>query len=181
MQIICDNCFTAYDPPEQKRGAASCPYCEHVNKPKQSGLSARSEESLGMDSNKTMLTFMEGERKSEGSAVQKMINGKLPALPASKTWVLTILEGDEKGKRFLLNKPVIRIGRKGADLSLRDPEVSRQHCIIEIYDESVILRDLKSANGSLVNGFLVKEELLKDQDRIRLGNSTLQLSVEYKI
>lgn len=179
MQITCDNCFTVYDPSEKKRGPASCPYCEHINKP--SSLPARSEEGLGADPNKTMLTFTEGEQKNEGSAVQKMIKGKLPALPVAKTWILTILEGDEKGKRFLLNKPVIRIGRKGADLSLRDPEVSRQHCVIQIYDESLILRDLKSSNGTLVNGFLIKEELLKDQDRIRIGNSTLQLSVQSKV
>lgn len=135
---------------------------------------------LGIDPSKTMLTFTEGEQKNEVSAVQKMIKGKLPALPASKTWVLTLLEGEEKGKRFLLNKPIIRIGRKEVDLNLRDPEISRQHCAIQIYDELVILRDLKSANGTLVNGFLVKEELLKDQDQIRIGNSILQLSIQSK-
>ena len=178
MQATCDNCFTIYDAPEQKRGLPSCPYCEHINKPKQPNLSARSEEGLGMDPSKTMLTFTEGEQKNEGSAVQRMIQGKLPALPEAETWVLTVLEGDEKGKRFLLNKPVIRIGRKEVDLVLRDPEVSRQHCVIQIYDELVILRDLKSANGTLVNGFLVKEGQLKSQDRIRIGNSILQLTVQ---
>lgn len=180
MQITCDNCYTIYDAPEQKRGLVSCPYCEYINKPKKSAASESTGEGLGMDPSKTMLTFTEGEQKSEGSAVQKMIKGKLPALPSSKTWVLTLLEGEEKGKRFLLNKPVIRIGRKGVDLNLRDPEVSRQHCAIQIYDELVILRDLRSANGTLVNGFLIKEELLKDQDQIRIGNSVLQLSVQNK-
>jgi hypothetical protein len=180
MQTTCDNCFTVYDAPEQKRGPASCPYCEYINEPKPSNLSARSEEGLGIDPSKTMLTFTEGEQKSEGSTVQRIIKGKLPALPASRTWILTVLEGDEKGKRFLLNKPVIRIGRKEVDLALRDPEVSRQHCVIQIYDDTVILRDLKSANGTLVNGFMVKEELLKSQDRIRIGNSILQLTVQSK-
>jgi hypothetical protein len=133
-----------------------------------------------MDPNKTMLTFMEGETKNEGSAVQKIIGGKIPVLPAKKVWILTLVEGDEKGKRLLLNKPVFQIGRKEADLALRDPEVSRRHCMIQIYDELVIIRDLKSANGTLVNGFLIKEELLKDQDQIRIGNSVLQLSIQNK-
>ncbi len=180
MQITCDNCYTIYDAPEQKRGLVSCPHCEHVNKPKKSIGAENLGEGLGMDPSKTMLTFTEGETKNESSVVQKMIKGKLPALPSKKTWVLTLVEGDEKGKRFLLSKPVVRIGRKQVDLSLRDPEISRQHCVIEIYDELVIVRDLRSANGTLVNGFLIKEELLNNQDKIRIGDSVLQLSFQDK-
>ncbi|WDT82641.1 MAG: FHA domain-containing protein [Candidatus Manganitrophus sp.] len=81
------------------------------------------------------------------------------------------MEGDDKGKRFLLSKPVIRIGRKEVELVLRDPEVSRQQCVIQIYGETAILRDLKSANGTLVNGFMVQEEVLKNNDQIRAGNT----------
>ena len=180
MQITCDNCYTLYDLPEQKRGVASCPYCEHINKPKKSTALSGEGESLGMDPSKTMLTFTEGERKSEGSAVQKMIQGKVPHLPTTKVWILTLREGDDKGEQFLVNRPVIQIGRKEVDIALRDPEVSRQHCVIQIYDELVVIRDLKSANGTLVNGFLIKEDLLKDKDQIRIGNSILQLSIQNK-
>jgi hypothetical protein len=179
MQITCDNCYTIYDAPEQKRGLVPCPYCEYINKPKKATASSDLG-GLGIDPSKTMLTFTEGETKNEGSAVQKIIQGKIPRLPATKTWVLAVVDGEDKGKRFLLNKPVIRIGRKEADLALRDPEVSREHCVIQIYDELVIVRDSKSANGTLVNGFLVKEDLLKNQDQIRVGNSVLQLSIQDK-
>ena len=181
MQTTCENCFTVYDPPEQNRGPAACPYCEHVNKPKKSRpADPNAGEGLKVDSSKTMLTYMEGERKDEVSAVQKTIQGKVPFLPADQKLILTLLQGKEKGKSFLLGKPVIRIGRKEADLILKDPEISRQHCVIQIYGETVIIRDLRSANGTWVNGLAIKEDSLKNEDQLRIGNSILRLSIQPK-
>ncbi len=184
MQMTCENCFTVYELPPEKSGLSGCPYCEHINKPKKGDASVRfgggAGEGMGIDPNQTMLNYIEGERKSDGSAVQNMIQGKTPSLPSEKSWILTILEGDDKGKRFLLSKPVIRIGRKEVELVLRDPEVSRQQCVIQIYGETAIIRDLKSANGTLVNGFVVKEDLLKNNDQIRVGNTVFQISLQQK-
>jgi len=185
MQITCENCFTVYELPPEKSGLAGCPYCEHINKPKKGGASvqfggAAGDAGMGIDPSKTMLNFIPLESKAEGSAVHQLIAGKTPSLPADKSWILTILEGDDKGKRFLLSKPVVRIGRKEVELILRDPEVSRQQCVIQIYGETAIIRDLKSANGTLVNGFLVKEDLLKNTDQIRVGNTVFQISLQQK-
>ncbi|TAK09327.1 MAG: FHA domain-containing protein [Candidatus Manganitrophaceae bacterium] len=184
MQITCENCFTVYDLSPEKSGMAGCPYCEHINKPKKGAASVQLgsaiSKGLGVDPSKTMLNYIEGESKGEGSAVHKLIEGKVPALPAEKSWILTILEGDDKGKRFLLSKPVIRVGRKEVELVLRDPEVSRQQCVIQIYGEMAIIRDLKSANGTVVNGFVVKEDVLKDRDQIRVGNTVFQISLQPK-
>lgn len=184
MQITCENCYTVYDLPPEKSGLAGCPYCEHINKPKKRASSVQLgggiSEGLGADPNKTMVGYLEGETKNEGSSVHKLIEGKVPSLPTEKSWILTILEGDDKGKRFLLSKPVIRIGRKEVELVLRDSEVSRQQCVIQLYGETAIIRDLKSANGTLVNGFVVKEDVLKDRDQIRVGNTVLQISLQPK-
>lgn len=182
MQITCENCFTVYELPLEKSGLAGCPYCEHINKPKKGAASVQfgGGGEMGLDPSKTMLNYIEGERKGEGSAVHQRIAGKVPSLPVEKSWILTILEGDDKGKRFLLSKPVIRIGRKEVELVLRDPEVSRQQCVIQIYGETAIIRDLKSANGTLVNGFMVQEDLLKNNDQIRVGNTLFQISLQMK-
>lgn len=184
MQITCENCYTVYELSPEKSGLAGCPYCEHINKPKKGASSVQHgsalSQGLGIDPSKTMLNYIEGKSKSEVSAVHKMIEGKVPSLPADKVWILTILEGDDKGKRFLLSKPVIRIGRKEVELILRDPEVSRQQCVIQIYGETAIIRDLKSANGTLVNEFVIKEDFLKDRDQIRVGNTIFQLSLQPK-
>lgn len=185
MQITCENCFTVYELPPEKTGLSGCPFCEHINKPKKGGASvqfggASDDAGMGIDPSKTMLNFIPVESKAEGSAVHQLIAGKIPSLPAEKSWILTILEGDNQGKRFLLSKPVVRIGRKEVELVLRDPEVSRQQCVIQIYGETAIIRDLKSANGTLVNGFLVKEDCLKHNDQIRVGNTVFQISLQKK-
>ncbi len=184
MQITCENCFTVYDLPPEKSGLAGCPYCEHINKPKKGAASVQLgsalSKGLGVDPSKTMPNYIEGERKSEVSAVHKTIDGKTPSLPAEKSWILTIVEGDDKGKRYLLSKPVVRIGRKEVELVLRDPEVSRQQCVIQLYGETAIIRDLKSANGTLVNGFMIQEDFLKDRDQIRVGNTVFQISLQQK-
>lgn len=184
MQTTCENCHTVYDLPPEKAGLAGCPYCEHINQPKKGApsvqISSAISEEMGIDPNKTMVSYIEGERKNDGSAVHQLIEGKVPSLPKEKSWILTIVEGDDKGKRFLLSRPVIRIGRKEVELTLRDPEVSRQQCVIQIYGEMAIIRDLKSANGTLVNGFVVKEDLLKDRDQIRVGNTIFQISLQQK-
>lgn len=184
MQMTCENCYTVYELPPEKSGLSGCPYCEHINKPKKGAASVQfgggPGSGMGIDPSKTMLNYIPGESKAEGSAVHKMIQGKTPFLSSEKSWILTILEGDDKGKRFLLSKPVIRIGRKEVELVLRDPEVSRQQCVIQIYGETAIIRDLKSANGTLVNGFVVKEDILKDRDQIRVGNTLFQISLQQK-
>lgn len=181
MQITCENCFTVYDLAPEKSGLAGCPYCEHISKPKKgTAASGGGGGGLGIDPTKTMLNYVAAESKSESSAIHKLIQGKSPALPADKSWSLTILEGDDQGKRFLLSKPVIRIGRKEGELIVRDPEVSRQQCVIQVYGETAIIRDLKSANGTLVNGFVIKEDILKDRDQIRVGNTLLEITLQPK-
>ncbi len=68
---------------------------------------------------------------------------------------------------------VTRLGR-GTDVEIRidDPGVSRQHAEITLGTE-VILRDLGSTNGTLVNGRLVASAVLYEGAQIQLGTTTL--------
>ncbi|MBI3805622.1 MAG: FHA domain-containing protein [Nitrospirae bacterium] len=181
MQMTCENCYTIYDLSPEKSGLAGCPYCEHISKPKK-GIAAAAfgGGGFGIDPSKTMLNYAPAESKNETSAVFKMIQGKAPFLLSDKAWCLAILEGDDPGKRFLLSKPVVRIGRTEGEMIVRDPEVSRQQCVIQIYGETAIIRDLKSANGTMVNGFVIKEDFLKNRDQIRVGNTVIEISIQPK-
>lgn len=46
------------------------------------------------------------------------------------------------------------IGRKGfgADVEIDDPTVSRNHASIVLEKETILLKDLGSANGTFING-----------------------------
>jgi diguanylate cyclase (GGDEF)-like protein len=61
---------------------------------------------------------------------------------------------------------------------LNDGHVSRQHCRIRISKDGVVVEDLHSANGTLVNGNLVERATLSGNDRLQVGN--ILFKVEYR-
>jgi len=69
------------------------------------------------------------------------------------------------------------IGREGVDLSLDDPEISRQHAALEVRGEEVTLCDLGSTNGTLIGEQPVGEAPLENQSEFTVGGSTLMLIV----
>jgi hypothetical protein len=101
-------------------------------------------------------------------------------LPAGADVVLTVTGGPEKGKTFTLSAPRVVIGRTGADLALNDPEISRHHCLLEVRDRTVNLKDLDSTNGTFLDEGRVRAALLQDGLEFRLGTSTIQLNIRAK-
>jgi pSer/pThr/pTyr-binding forkhead associated (FHA) protein len=55
--------------------------------------------------------------------------------------------------------------------------ISRQHCLFKVRDDGILsIRDLGSANGTLVNGALVTGELvLRHGDTVQLGPVVLEV------
>jgi len=111
--------------------------------------------------------------------VEKAIQGKPMVLPKDRKIGLQILEGMNAGQAVVLSKKSrITFGREEADVDLKDPAVSKLHCALEIYNDLVVLRDLESASGTFLNDFQIKDELLKDKDKIRLGGTVIRLHVK---
>ncbi|MCW8141529.1 MAG: protein kinase [Planctomycetota bacterium] len=72
------------------------------------------------------------------------------------------------------------IGRSlTVDLSVDDLRVSRRHCRIEHGEKGVAALDLRSANGTYVNGQRVTKALLRPGDTLQVGNSSLRVTVQY--
>ena len=81
---------------------------------------------------------------------------------------------NEESKIFYLNKDSIQIGKlMENDIELKDDTVSRQHCKLVKAGKKIKLIDLKSTNGSYVNGKRVVEKVLEEGDRITVGRTTL--------
>ncbi|HKE33411.1 MAG TPA: FHA domain-containing protein [Candidatus Angelobacter sp.] len=87
-----------------------------------------------------------------------------------KAW-LTGEGGTIKGKRFLVNGGVFKIGRIPGQnqIVLDDSEVSRFHATIVISPSNEYRLQDSSANGTYVNGHRVETALLHSGDRIRFG------------
>jgi pSer/pThr/pTyr-binding forkhead associated (FHA) protein len=76
---------------------------------------------------------------------------------------------------YPLNGRGLTLGRNETrDVVLADPACSREHCAIIPRDGAWMLRDNNSANGVFVNGTRVREALLADGDRVRVGNTEMR-------
>ena len=73
-------------------------------------------------------------------------------------------------RKIVLNRLPVVMGRSlDADVHLDDCWVSRAHCEISEIDGTLVVRDLKSRNGTLVNGKSIAEARLLPGDRIAVG------------
>lgn len=74
----------------------------------------------------------------------------------------------------------LSIGRsREADIPLLDDKISRVHCGIRLSEGEFYLKDLKSRNGTFVNGKRVEDTVkLKPGDRIQVGSTTFVLDPE---
>lgn len=88
---------------------------------------------------------------------------------------LRIAEGKEAGREFVFEQASVVIGRStDCDVVLYDPGVSRRHARIFSEGDDFLVEDLGSANGTKVNGQLVKKQKLGDNDAITLGPVVFQ-------
>lgn len=69
----------------------------------------------------------------------------------------------------------LNVGRKRGDLVLDDPLVSSSHCRIAFKDGNYVLQDLGSTNGTMVDGRLVREQVLRAGSEINVGSSRMIL------
>ncbi len=87
---------------------------------------------------------------------------------------LFVIHGHDQGKRFPLDAAVLSVGRDASNtIQLQDSEVSRRHAQIAHTDQGLALVDLKSSNGTYVNGQSVQERILRSGDRVQFGRTLL--------
>lgn len=95
-----------------------------------------------------------------------------PGLPGYR---LVVTHGPCAGSSFILDRLPARVGR-GVDAAIRledDQRVSRQHAELFLRGSDLMIRDLGSMHGLVVNGVQAKEQRLKPGDTILVGDSTL--------
>jgi len=112
--------------------------------------------------------------------VDETISIKRRKLPVIAWLVMT--EGERTGEDFKIDKTEFKIGRDpnlGCDLILNDPTVSREHAKIKVTeDRDLIIYDLGSENGVVVNGREIEEPTkLNDGDEIVIGKTKFILKI----
>ena len=96
---------------------------------------------------------------------------------------LLVFGGKLKGKAFALPpQGKVILGRsKDASITIPDINLSRAHCAVAATPEGYMLEDLESTNGTYVNGKRVQQVLLRESDRIVLGETEMEFRVKERL
>lgn len=97
--------------------------------------------------------------------------------PQQPRIMLTVLEGPDRGKKFLLEgKGPFTIGRQGTNhVVLTDINTSREHALLEYCGDELYLVDLNSKNGTFVNGNAIERKRVGPGDKILIGENLLEI------
>lgn len=119
--------------------------------------------------------------RSDEPAVDQTITGTAIdseiQLPPDKKYSLAVLQGKASGQIFEIQKVRTLLGRADSDVIIDDPEASRQHAAIEIYGARVMVADLKSTNGTFVDGQEIDKSELQNHSEFRIGEHVFMLIV----
>jgi predicted component of type VI protein secretion system len=100
---------------------------------------------------------------------------RAPAVQPSAT--LRTLAGRGAGSTVQITTALFGLGRElDNDLVIEDSRVSRHHAQIVYQHDRYMVRDLRSTNGTFVNGQPVGESVLTSGDRVSLGGFELQFN-----
>ena len=81
---------------------------------------------------------------------------------------------------FVFDQFPLVIGRsEDADITLDDRWASRRHCSIEAQDGTLVVQDLGSKYGTLLNDAIISEAVLKPGDRLSIGLTTLTATYDH--
>jgi 3',5'-cyclic-nucleotide phosphodiesterase len=93
---------------------------------------------------------------------------------------LHVIEGPRQGENFQFAGEVVFVGRSAKnDIQILDDSISRKHLKIFRIEKSFFVEDLKSTNGTFVNGNSVEPgegQQISDGDIISLGTSLIRVS-----
>jgi two-component system, cell cycle response regulator len=100
----------------------------------------------------------------------------VPASPSGKhaeQAYIIVIAGPNVGEMYKVGSGG-DIGRgQDTEFRLTDTEISRRHATLIVKDGNVVLQDLGSTNGTLINGTSVKLQKLNDGDKIQVGTTTI--------
>jgi phage FluMu protein Com len=166
MQVRCPKCGKSHQFAEegfgdQERLDVKCPACGRL---------------IRVVNPKLQTLRLDTTRKKASAISEEMSpDGRLLRLPEDQELSLKVLEGEEKGTVYLLTKPRTLIGRANADILVHDRLASRLHCAVEVGEDGVVLRDLGSTNGTLVNDARIETATLANGSTFRIGKQVFQL------
>ncbi len=92
---------------------------------------------------------------------------------------LVVSSGDQLVRRVPLSRERLTLGRRPYnDLVLDDLTVSGEHALVSLGPDGILLRDLNSRNGTLVDGRAISECVVEPGSRIEIGIYRLEFEAD---
>lgn len=93
---------------------------------------------------------------------------------------LDVVKGPHAGKSFDFSKSAITVGRgvENDVVLMNDPQVSRQHIIIELINQEFVVRNLSEKNVLFADGQSVQKWSLTNGAHFRIGDSEIQFTFD---
>ena len=115
------------------------------------------------------------EFDDEATAVVNLADLRSAARNQQKKFHLLVnVHGTEMGRVRVLSQSNVLLGRStDADVWIGDDGVSRKHARLVLDGDTYVVEDLKSANGTFVQGEKVSRHVLADGDQVQLGPSAV--------
>jgi hypothetical protein len=86
---------------------------------------------------------------------------------------LALVSVDNRSQRYKITRISGLIGRNPAcDIPISHASISRQHCLLQIQDRGLHVKDLGTTNGTKVNGIALKEGYVNVGDKLTIGHLT---------
>jgi pSer/pThr/pTyr-binding forkhead associated (FHA) protein len=115
----------------------------------------------------------DGEKITLGLHTLEVGHGEVPFSP----FVIEVRDNGGSPRVITFNKPEVTIGRvDGNDIVLPKGNVGKRHSRIAWHGGAFVVVDLKSTNGTFVNGVMITAPtMLRDADQVVIGDFTLTL------
>jgi predicted Zn finger-like uncharacterized protein len=188
IRVACPTCQTKYRFDESQLGGkprvtAKCKKCGGsieiaASEAEPVATASVGEPSLGRgESSTSRVRRLRSDENIAGETMTGRRAAEVLDLPPDKKYSLAVLQGKASGQIFQISKAKTVLGRADADVILDDPECSRQHASLEILGSRVVVNDLKSTNGTFVQGERVETAELENHSEFRIGEHVLMLIV----
>jgi len=101
-------------------------------------------------------------------------------LPGAANVILSVVSGPSQGASHTLTKPRVVLGREGADIAVEDPKFLRHHCLLEVRDTYINLKDMDSTNGTFFDEERVRAAMLLDGAEFESAEALIRVNFQPK-
>jgi hypothetical protein len=135
----------------------------------------------GMAGGGVSVEFSEGQEPKPEDDTKEIVTPKAVQYKSTRkltsSRLVLVKDGSETG--YPLTRDTYTVGRhRNNDIVVSDPKVSSFHARFDRTLEGFVLVDLRSRNGSFVNGKRVDAVVLQNGDEVRLGTARLRYKMD---